>query len=183
MRPSGVQTLTRTTGSFNTRARITRPKRAWALRSPASSCRLRAGSAMPSPASRVISLASRIASPRAWRRRTAVAAKPSARTATRLAAANHSIGPPTEPADRPARRPLVRLTRRAMSIPGVWQSPRVVGPMSTGGLDRRTGTVDERPQEDSKGARMKRRSKVLMAAAVPAVLDRAGGRGLREQRQ
>ena len=75
---------------------------------------------MPSPASRVISLASRIASPRAWRRRIAVAAKPRAITAKRLAPANHSIGPPTAPPDRSA---PVRPTRRARAIPGLWQAP------------------------------------------------------------
>ena len=149
MRPSGVQTFTRTTGSFNTRSRITRPKRAWALRSPASSCSLRAGSAMPSPASRVISLASRIAS---LARLTAQDGR--GREAERE---DRQQARGRKPQHRPSHRAaatgpgaLVRLTRRAMSIPGVWQSRRVVGPMSTGGLDRRTGTVMSDPKRTRK---------------------------------
>src|SRR5918999_1298117 len=61
MRPSRVQSLTRTTGSRRNLPRTARSTRATAAGSPRRSASLIAGSTIPSPASRVIRFASSIA--------------------------------------------------------------------------------------------------------------------------
>src|SRR5437763_13303516 len=115
MRPSRGQIFTRRTGLWSTLRLITLSMRAIEPASPRNSPGDSAGSAMPTPARRVTSSASRIASCRVcWRSRTADSA-PSRTTTARLARANLAtervgLTAPVWRGERPGARVLRRMS-------------------------------------------------------------------------